>query len=181
MSRPTIPLAIEDVSAFSRALAQQLRAAEGSPSHLSLLNMLARSSGFRNFQHLRAASTAAAKLSAAPPIAAGDPVDHVRVARALKQFDATGRLRHWHSRRALQELCLWALWARFPARDALGEAAVNRHLNAWHVFGDPALLRRELFDFGLVTRNADGSDYRRIERQPPATARELIRHLAARG
>lgn len=179
MSRQTIALLIEDVSAFSRALAQQLRAADEPPSHLGLMNMLARARGFRNFQHLRRTQSAEARLevAAAPP----EPVDHRRVERALNHFDASGRMVRLPSRRGLQALCFWALWARLPADEALNERAINEALNRWHLFGDPALLRRDLVGAGLLRRNADGSDYRRIERKPPAEARALIRHLAARG
>lgn len=179
MSRQTVALVIEDISAFSRALAQQLRAADEAPSHLALMNMLARARGFRNFQHLRRTQSAEVRLEAlaAPP----EPIDHRRVERALNHFDASGRMMRLPSRRGLQALCFWALWARVPAGEVLNERAINEALNRWHLFGDPALLRRDLVGAGLLTRNADGSDYRRIERKPPAEARELIRHLATRG
>jgi hypothetical protein len=49
-----------------------------------------------------------------------------------------------------------------------------------HRFGDSALLRRELFDGGWVSRTPDGSDYRRIEREPPPEALALIQHLRLR-
>jgi len=39
------------------------------------------------------------------------------------------------------------------------EAEINALLNEWHTFGDPALLRREMFDHGLMTRSKDGSRY----------------------
>jgi hypothetical protein len=48
------------------------------------------------------------------------------------------------------------------------------------LFGDPALLRREMFDRGMVWRTPDGREYRRIEDKPPALARALIRQLQAR-
>ncbi|PTW50672.1 DUF2087 domain-containing protein [Rhodovulum kholense] len=183
MTRPSIPLAIEDISAFSRALAHQLRAAEAAPSHLSLMNMLARAGGFRNFQHLRADRLAEDRLTDAAPAPVPDPapVDHRRIERTLTHFDENGRLVRWPSRRAMQVLCLWALWARLPAGQTWTERQVNERLNAWHLFGDAALLRRDLFETGLVTRQRDGSDYRRIEQAPPPEPRALIRLLAQRG
>ncbi|WP_444429852.1 hypothetical protein ACTTAM_16345 [Rhodobacter capsulatus] len=61
MPRQSIPLAIADLSQFSRALGAQLAVRpDRAPSHLSLLNMLARAAGFRNFQHLRAGAVPAA-------------------------------------------------------------------------------------------------------------------------
>jgi hypothetical protein len=41
------------------------------------------------------------------------------------------------------------------------------------------LLRRELCDHDLLTRTADGRQYRRVERPPSPEALALIRHLAA--
>ena len=40
------------------------------------------------------------------------------------------------------------------------ESELNRILNELHTFGDPALLRRELYDHGLIERSPDGSEYR---------------------
>lgn len=168
----------EDISAFARSLARELAASDAPPGHLSLLNMLARSSGFRNFQHLRAAHAAGERLAARP--APEPPVDHDLVERAARQFGPEGRLRQWPSRNTVQTLCLWVLWARLPAGEDLAEKQVNALLNASHDFGDPAILRRSLFGMGLVTRERDGSAYRRQERRPPPEARALIRLLESR-
>ena len=177
MSRQAIPLFAEDISVFARTLTRQLENSDAPPSHLSLMNMLARAAGFRNFQHLRAAHGAAGRL-ARPP--ASGSVDHRLVERALFQFDEAGLLRQWPSRRNVQELSLWALWARLPVETVLDERRVNALLRREHRFDDPAILRRSLFGMGLVTRERDGSNYRRLEVKPPAEARELIRLLEAR-
>ncbi|MBS8228316.1 DUF2087 domain-containing protein [Vannielia litorea] len=173
MPRSPLPLTVPDLSAFARALARQL---DTPPPHQSLLKMLARAAGFRNHQHMVASGAAEARL-ATPPEA---PADHRRVERALAQWDATGRLRQWPARRAVQELCLWALWARLPAETTLHERDVNGALNHAHLFDDAALLRRSLIGMGLLSRNRDGSDYRRAEKAPPPEARALIRHLSTR-
>ena len=60
------------------------------------------------------------------------------------------------------------------------EAEINGALNAEHLFGDHALLRRELVDLGMMARTADGREYRRLEQAPPAEAVALIRHLGQR-
>ena len=52
MPRELVPLHTDDLSAFTRVLADEL--GDDAPSHLSLMNMLARAAGFRNYQHLRA-------------------------------------------------------------------------------------------------------------------------------
>ncbi len=177
MTRHAIPLVAEDISQFSRLLARQLGEIGPSPSHLSLMNMLARASGFRNYQHLKSAHEAKARLDApAPP----EAVDHRLVERALGWFDAEGRLARWPTKRKLQLLCLWPLWAVLPAGISMPEKTVNGLLNDGHLFGDPAQLRRELIGLGMATRRIDGSDYRRVEQRPPAEARALIGLVAAR-
>lgn len=178
MSRTRFPLMAEDISAFARTLSRELAASDTPPGHLSLLNMLARSSGFRNFQHLRAAHAAGERLAATP--LPPEPVDHDLVERAARQFGPEGRLRQWPSRHGIQTLCLWVLWSRLPAGLEMNENQVNAKLNANHDFGDPAILRRSLFGMGLVTRERDGSGYRRQERRPPPEVRALIRLLESR-
>jgi hypothetical protein len=178
MSRSRFPLLADDISAFARTLSRELATSNAPPGHLSLLNMLARSSGFRNFQHLRAAHAAGERLAAsAPP---PEAIDHDLVERASRQFGPEGRLRQWPSRRGIQILCLWVLWSRLPAGVEMIEKQVNANLNASHDFGDPAILRRSLFGMGLVSRQRDGSGYRRQEHRPPPEARALIRLLEDR-
>jgi len=175
MTKTPLSLHVDDVTVFSRALSKQL--GETSPSHLALMNMVARAAGFQNLQHMRAAAAARNRLDTreAPPI-----VDARSVERTLNLFDALGRLRQWPSRRAVQTLALWALWSTFPVEKALGEKAVNAHLASEHTFGDAATLRRTMISCGLMTRNRDCSDYRRVERKPPAEAKAVISHVSAR-
>ncbi len=177
MSKQTIPLVAQDISAFARALSKQLRSAKDTPGHLGLLNMLARASGFRNYQHLRSAHGAAQRIAKEQ---VAETLDHKRVERTLNQFDDAGRLMRWPSRQSVQDLSLWALWARLPAEVAFSEVAFNEQLDGLHLFGDPAILRRSLVAQGHFTRNIDGSDYRRVERPPPAEARALIAQLKHR-
>ena len=176
MSRELVPLRTDDLSGFARSLAREL--GETAPSHLSLLNMLARSAGFRNYQHLRAESHATERLEAPP---AADPeIDHRRIERAVNHFDEVGRLSRWPSRNAMQKLVVWAFWADLPRGESLSEREVNDRFDAHHTFRDPATLRRMLVGLGRVEREADGSAYRRVEQPLPAEAAELIRHVRAR-
>ena len=177
MSRQSIPLVVEDISPFARALARQITDSKETPSHLSLMNMVSRAAGFRNFQHLRAAQLAGQRLANLPMPQA---IDHLLVERTLNQFDAMGRLRQWPSRRKIQDLCLWPLWAALPARTLMSERDINTRLREIHLFDDPAILRRTLFSLKMVSRNLDGSDYCRRELPPPAEARALISLLGAR-
>lgn len=176
MSRTQIPFFTPDLSSLTRHLGAQLRSHEGAPSHLELMNMLARAAAFRNYQHLRAAHAAQGRLDAAPP---AEVTDFALVERALRCFDTQGRLKAWSSRRPVQMLCLWPLWAALPAETDLHEREINARLGAVHSFGDPALLRRELRGLGLVDRDPAGTRYRRVERRPPPEARDLIRRVGA--
>lgn len=175
MSRPPLPLATPDISAFAKALRGQLAGANAAPSHLELLNMLARAAGLRNFQHLRAQGAAAAALAAPAPVEPS--ADLQRVRRATLHFDRCGRLIRWPGRAGERHLCLWVLWSRLPPGELEPDARVNGDLAHWHKFGDHALLRREVFDAGLVDRAPDGRSYLRIARRPPPDARALIGHV----
>ena len=180
MSRTTLPLHSSDISALARSLREQLLAREQPPSHLELLNMLARSSGFRNFQALRAQAVAQSALANPEPASEPEPVDYVRVRRLLRFFDARGRLIRWPGKLSQRLPCLWVLWSRLPANQTLNEQQVKDRLQEAHLFGDHALLRRLLCDQGLVSRTPDGREYRRREAQPPPEALALIRHLGER-
>lgn len=178
MSRTHLPFTTPDVSAFARALAAQLAEHDGRPGHVELLNMVARAGGFGNFQHFRAQAETLARLEApAPPPA---PVDAARLARILRYFDADGRLVRWPGKASHRPDCLWVMWSRLPARAVLHEREINARLAEEHLFGDHALLRRELVDGGWMTRTVDGREYRRLEKAPPPEAAALIRLLAPR-
>lgn len=70
----------------------------------------------------------------------------------------------WPSRRRrADQLCALAYLAeKLPQDSDLSEAEVNAILKQWHTFGDWALLRRELFECGFVTRTNDCRVYRRL-------------------
>jgi hypothetical protein len=178
MSRVSLPFATDDISALARSLRGQLTSADHLPGHVELLNMLARSAGYRNYQHLRAQAAARDRLETAAP--AADPVDHLQVERAARHFDPRGRLIRWPAKASHQTLCLWGLWVFIPAGEIFAEPQINEMLKARHLFGDHALLRRALYDGGLISRTVDGRAYKRIERKPPAEAIALIQHLNAR-
>lgn len=175
MTKIPVPLHVTDVTVFYRALSKQL--GDTSPAHLVLLNMVARAAGFQNLQHMRAATAARNRIGNRESESTPDARS---VERTLNQFDALGRLQQWPSRRSVQTLALWALWATFPAEKVLSEKVVNAHLVTEHTFKDVATLRRTMISCGLMTRNRDGSDYRRVEQKPPAEAKAVIRNLSAR-
>jgi len=74
-------------------------------------------------------------------------------------LDNEGRLLLWPSKRTLQLIALDDLATRLEPRRVYSEKEINALLNSWHTFGDPALLRRELYERGLLNRSKDGSEY----------------------
>ncbi|MEM8707018.1 MAG: DUF2087 domain-containing protein [Actinomycetota bacterium] len=176
MPRETVPLHTDDLSRFARSLADEL--GDAAPSHLSLMNMLARSAGYRNFQHLRASAAAEDRLARQTEPAPA--IDHRRVERALNHIDDDGRLARWPTKNALQKLVVWMFWADLPVGESLTEAEINERFSAEHHFGDPATIRRMLVGLGRVERTPDGSAYTRVEMPVPAEAETLIRRVRER-
>jgi hypothetical protein len=180
MSRPQIPFQVDDVSSLARALRAQLLERQTVPGHVELLNMLARAAGRRNFQHLRAEAAAGAVAARAPELELGqnepapEPVDLKALERVRRCFGPEGRLARWPSKRGDQVLALWGLWSKLPPKVVLTEQEVSLRLKGLHDFGDHALLRRELFEAGLVHRTSDCREYRRVEQPPTAEAAALI-------
>ncbi|MBB3658446.1 hypothetical protein FHX15_003693 [Rhizobium sp. BK650] len=178
MTRSIFAMEIADLSAFAKSLRKQIDALANKPSHAEMLNLLARAAGYRNYQHFRSAAQSAKVLNDWNLKLDPEPLpDEVRVLKALRHFDERGRLIRWPGRRGLQELCLWFLWSKIPATTELTEREIGDVLNRLHLFSDAALLRRELFDFGLVHRTRDGRQYRRLEKKPPAELGLLLRRM----
>ena len=175
MPRELVPLRTDDLSGFARALATEL--GDDAPSHLSLMNMLARAGGFRNYQHLRASVRSEERMD--QPVAPA-AVDHRKVERTLNQFDEVGRLLRWPTKLGIQKLAIWAFWADLTPDEVLTEAEVNERFASGHVFDDPATLRRMLVGLEMIVREPDGSAYRRVEMAPPPEAVELISRVRAR-
>jgi hypothetical protein len=177
MPRTQLAYEVGDVSAAAKSLRAQLQKLERLPSHVELLNMLARAAGFRNFQHFRADI-----LARTPSPGADDPsVDRARVEKAAHHFDPEGRLLRWPARESQAILCLWVLWSRLPGGASFTEIEISELLEGWHSFGDRALLRRALVDYGLVSRTVDGRKYVRVSQKPPAELGPLLRLVGTKG
>lgn len=90
---------------------------------------------------------------------------------SLKTYlDEEGRLKVWPSRRrrAHQIAALAYLAEKLPWNEDLSEPQVNELLRKWHTFGDWALLRREMFEAGFLTRTPDCRVYRRLSQKDQA-------------
>ena len=184
MSRLLVPFATPDVSSLAKSLKKQLderyAAKLASPTHVELLNLLARAAGLRNFATLKAAATAppAARSAlrsrpAAPEVSAGELSATAR--KTLMQFDEAGRLVRLPNKLSVQQMAVWAMWTQFAARRDYTEKEVNAILNAHHTFGDPATLRRELVNMKLLGRESDCSRYWKEARRPDEDTRLFLR------
>jgi len=182
--RDRVPLHSDDLSQFAKTLRQQLaehlsRSAGEAPSHVQMLNMLARAAGHRSVQALRA--QALLKPSAPPPAAAdAPPTLSAHAAKALTQFDEHGRLSRWPYKFAVQRLAMWGLWLRFDSGRTYTEREVNDILKAWTTYGDHVTPRRELVEMGLLGRKDDCSAYWKQPQRPADDVRALLQALRAR-
>ncbi|SPF80739.1 DUF2087 domain-containing protein [Pseudoprimorskyibacter insulae] len=165
MTRDVIELTIPDLSHFAKALRSSL---EGSPSHAEMLGHIARAAGYRNYQHLRARHEPQPQA------------DLRRVERALRLFDDAGLMLRWPGKHSLQGLCLWAVWAQLPPREAMTERQISQRIDTLTAFRDAAQIRRGLIEHRLASRNIDGSAYHRVEQGPSPEARLVIRAVLAR-
>ncbi|MEP2784096.1 MAG: DUF2087 domain-containing protein [Pseudoruegeria sp.] len=163
MSRDAMPLYIDDLSSFAKALRQNLSEKESLPGHSAFLTQIAKAAGARNYQHLRAI---------APQSDTSEDV-----VRAMRYFDDYGQMSQWPAQTKIQGLCLWPFWARIKPRFELTEQEINTILKQGCGFGDHVLMRRSLIDHKLMKRQNDGSKYIRIEQIPSADALAMIRGL----
>lgn len=196
-SRQTVALQTADASALAKALRSQLATyaeAQGAtanqvvPSHLALLNMLARAAGHRNYQALKAQPSPApvVRPSAAPKVlapAAAEPGTQplsAGAAKALTQFDELGRLERWPHKFSVQRIAMWGLWLRFDGGRTYTEREVNDILKAWTTYGDHVTPRRELVEMGLLARKSDCSAYWKEPQRPSDEIRAVLQALRAR-
>ena len=181
MPRTDTPLHAADISRFAKLLARDLKQSHEQlqrlPGHVELLNMLARAAGHRNFQSLKARPPAPVLLNEAAPATA---LLSDTAVKALRQFDAEGRLTRWPIKYSVQRLMLWGLWMRFDGKRRYSEREVNEVLKAWHLFGDHCTLRRELVEMKMLERSDGGAEYRKLPRRPDAEAMALMRALRER-
>ena len=159
-----------------------------------MLNWLAKAAGHQNYQSLRAqaravtgpvdaASNAAANANTAKPAASkatkseSESVLSAHAAKALTQFDTDGKLTRWPYKFAVQRIAMWGLWIRFDSKRRYTEKEVNGVLNAWHLYGDYATLRRELVNMDLLARKSDCSVYWKRPQVPGDEVRAFLRAL----
>ena len=87
-------------------------------------------------------------------------------------LDAEGRLTLLPAKRRKKLLALAWLAEQIPSGQFYTEREFNQLLNTLHTFGDPATLRRELFDYYLINREKGGTGYHLNPERP--TIEELL-------
>lgn len=193
MTRMLLPLSIADFSSFAKKLKSDLdqRADQGQPppSHVELLNLLARAAGMRNFQTFRASvegsATAVPEAALPPPLLAPEVVTTTihrgtlssTARKTLMQFDTAGRLVRLPNKLSVQQMAMWWMWTQFAVRRKYTEKEVNQVLNAHHTFGDQATLRRELVNMKLLGRKSDCSEYWKEPVRPSDEVQDFLRAL----
>ena len=83
-----------------------------------------------------------------------------------------GQLIQLPGKRKKRLIALCYVAEQIPENQTYTEKEFNALLNGLHTFGDPATLRRELFDYYLIDREKNGSGYRLSASRPSAA--ELI-------
>lgn len=85
----------------------------------------------------------------------------------VKNFlDGEGRLKQYPAKRKMKALALAYLAGKLEPGRVYTEKQINETLSRWHTFGDPATLRRELYDLRFLDRTPDGSEYKLADPQP---------------
>ena len=86
---------------------------------------------------------------------------------AIKNFlDEDNRLIAFPAKRKMKMFALCYLAGKFEPRKRYTEKEFNEILNQWHTFGDPATLRRELYNNRFIDRENNGQAYWLEETQP---------------
>jgi hypothetical protein len=75
------------------------------------------------------------------------------------KFIYEGKIKIWPAKKSHQIELLEYLASKFEFNKFYTEIEVNRILNKYHTFDDPALLRRELFNNHLINRDLYGKKY----------------------
>ena len=200
-SRPpkpaTVAFAVADISALAKSLRAAFEGVETTPTQVQMLNWLARAAGHQNYQSLRASASSgrvpqvssgavgaanaiaetAKSAAIKAPKSERDTVLSAHAAKALTQFDTDGKLTRWPHKFAVQRIAMWGLWIRFDAKRWYTEKEVNSVVNAWHLFGDHATLRRELINMDLLARKPDCSVYWKCPQVPNEGVRAFLRGL----
>ncbi len=159
MSKNLTPFSCDDTSALAKSLRKQLQQHETFPSHVEMLNILAKAIGLQNFQQLRQQHAE----QSSPTSCLSVPIPK----RLMPFVSADYIMRTWPAKYAIQQQSLWFFWCRFQYQQSYSERQVNDILKGFLDFEDFALIRRELCNHKLLKRTDDGRFYWRASATPP--------------
>lgn len=165
MSKQNTSLYIEDLSSAAKYLAQHWP--QEKPSHLSLLNLLAKAAGKQNYQQLKAQQPLAPVASSKTTV------------RRLRQYHGNGTPSRWPTKRSDQLAMMWMIYLQLPQFKNISEREVNEHIKAAINFSDYVLVRRELVSAQLLGRTNDGSQYWLNTAPLPSDYHELAQALSS--
>ena len=69
------------------------------------------------------------------------------------------KVKRWPKKNCEKQFVLEYLQSKIARETRMPEKEVNAILQEWHLFDDHALLRREMFERGLMNRTRDGREY----------------------
>jgi hypothetical protein len=154
MSRISVRLDITDLSRFAKSLSKQWP--ESKPTHLSLMNLLAKSAGYKNFQHLKAQSESTTQSPLTP-----------NEKRWSRLISAVGCLIRWPSKRKDQLAVLWRIYDALPEFDRWEYRQLDGWIKDQIEFGDHVLVRREMVELEMIGRTDDGRMYWKVKQEMP--------------
>ena len=86
--------------------------------------------------------------------------------KEIKGYFDHGKLNAYPTKRKKQIIALAWISEHIPADRTYSEKEFNALLSELHSFGDPALLRRELFDHYIIERSIEGKEYMLASNRP---------------
>ncbi|KAF0110574.1 MAG: hypothetical protein FD163_557 [Hyphomonadaceae bacterium] len=173
MPKEFVPFACPDISRLAKSIKKHLDKSEKKPSHVEILNIFARESGYKNFQQMRASSdvTTSAKDNSFKE----NTIGAQNLQKLKRYLDDKARVKTLPSKQSLQLMIVWYIWGHIAAQISFTEIELNHLLNRYHTFGDAALLRRYMFELGLVSRSSNCQDYRKLSPTIPSEYSEIVK------
>ena len=87
-------------------------------------------------------------------------MDNEVLTHELRNFlDSDGRITKYPAKFRLKILSLYYLARKLAPDVRYTELEINEVIKTWHTFEDWALLRRDMFDRGLLERERNGATY----------------------
>lgn len=172
MPKEYISINIPDISGFAKLLKKEIDTKNGNLSHVEILNIIARICGNKNFQQLRASTIPNSEV---PNMVLEDEEKANANLKKLKRYlNENFQVKTLPSKLSQQELIIYYIWAFIEKNKIFNEIELNKYLNKFHTFGDCALLRRYMFEYGLLSRSKDCSDYKKLFPKIPKSMFKIV-------